>query len=203
MIGDWLTAAWGILKEILAALNANKKTDAPQTQPTMTQTPLPPQPAPATKPDVLTTFCLAIQSREGYFAPGENKSYPNGTPAYYNHNPGNLRCIDGNKVNWERRAIDGGLKHNNFCVFPDYATGFLALKEVVEAVCLGESNTYTMQGHKLGYLLPNETCADLTIAQYFVIRDPSSDGNDPASFAAEVASKCGIPMTMHMRLILD
>src|SRR6185312_1819952 len=49
----------------------------------------------AMKPTKIDTFCLAIKSHEGYFAPGENRLYPNGTPAWRNKNPGNIRSTSG------------------------------------------------------------------------------------------------------------
>lgn len=171
---------------------------APQTPP---QPPAPAPQTPVTPPlgaGLLTSFCLAIQSREGYYPPGALKGYPNGTPAYFNHNPGNLRCVEGNKANWEHRAVDGGAKHNNFCVFPDYATGFEALQEVVVAVCKGQSAAYNDAAKKLGLY----DCSYLSIKQYFVVRDPSSDGNDPASFADEVAAKLNVPTGTMMRQLL-
>lgn len=177
---------------------------APKTTPVIEEQPpspiieMPVVTTPVPTTDRLTKFCLAIQSREGYFAPGERDDYPHGTPAYYNRNPGNLRCTEGNKANWNRRATAGGATHNNFCVFPDYDTGFRAMKETTEKVCMGESPLYNSKARALGL----EDSSELSILQYFVIRDPASDGNDPASFASEVAGKLGLSTDTPMGEIL-
>lgn len=201
---SWLASLLGIIGGILKAMeNADHIVPAPTTP----QTPVPVQPSPVVphtqpatpRPDMLSTFCLAIQGREGYYPPGALKGYPEGTPAYINKNPGNLRCDPNNKAGWEHRATG---ENNGFCVFPDYDTGLTALKEVVEAVCLGESAVYTSEGRRMGFLTPSETCAELTIDQYFLIRDPASDNNDPGSFAAEVAEKCGVPVETQMHDML-
>lgn len=150
---------------------------------------------PTAQPDRLTKFCFAIQHREGYYGPNQLKGYPNGTPAWVNHNPGNLRCDPVNKAGWEHRATG---ERSGFCIFPDYDTGFTALKEVVEAVCLAESPTYNARARSIG--LPDG--AHLSIRQYFIIRDPASDNNDPLSFAQEVAAACGVDIETPMHDLL-
>lgn len=196
--GDAVAIGWQAVVDHLVyfVLNLFPKTFV-MPKPAPVEAPTPP-PASVPSPDKLSEFCAAIQSREGYFKPGDNPSYPKGTPAWYNNNPGNLRCVEGNKPNWNRRATTGGAAHNNFCVFPDYATGLRALKDVVEAVCLGESPVYNAAAKTFGH----QDGGQLTIAQYFVIRDPKSDGNDPASFAAEVAGKLKVSVDTPMHDLL-
>ena len=128
--------------------------------------------SPLTKPPMdnilLNKMCLAIQSREGYFAPGQNPSYPKGTPAYNNCNPGNLRYAN---------QIGSIGQKNGFAIFPNYQTGFDALKRQILLVAKGKSKVYP------------RPC---TIQQFFNIYSPISDGNDPVSYALEVSNKMGV-----------
>lgn len=166
--------------------------------PTPPQTPqIAPPVVPVSTPpaDKITLFCLAIQSREGYYGPNQLTGYPAGTPAYVNKNPGNLRCDPVNKTFWNRKAMG---QNNGFCVFPDYDTGFESLKDVVTAVCKGQvsaDNPYMVAAVRIGL----HDCSYLTIIQYFTVRDPKSDSNDPMSFANEVAGKVGVSPTALMR----
>lgn len=201
---NWLLELWGMLKANMPTHSTSDPTEAfhaPQTAPDSTAGPASPQTAPPTpQPAVslLTRFCLAIQSREGYCPPGVLAGYPEGTPAYVNKNPGNLRCEEGQRASWNALAIDGGAKHADFCVFKDYATGFDALMDVVESACKGESPTYNARAKELGL----HDSSYLSIRQYFVIRDPSSDNNDPLSFATEVAQKCGLTVDSMMKEVI-
>lgn len=148
--------------------------DAPKTPKMTPEAPMNPEPTPVPpqpKKDLLTLFCLAIKSREGYFEPCPQ--YPKGTPAYYNHNPGNIRC-GADKSLWNHLAIRS---NNNFCVFPTYDVGFQALKNVITYAASGKSYVYK----------PTDT-----IVQFFARYSPSSDNNDPLSYAHEVAGKLGV-----------
>lgn len=148
--------------------------------------------------DKIKLFCLGIQSREGYFGPNQLPGYPRGTPAYLNNNPGNLRCDPSNKANWNRLAIT---QNNGFCIFLDYDTGLEALMNVVTVVCKGAApatSPYTLAAKRIG--LPD--CSHLTLIQYFTVRDPVSDNNDPMSMASEIAGKVGISPTAQMRELL-
>lgn len=186
---------WAILKWFMPETTPlpEKPVNAQEPAP-VTPSPVPSHPVSA---DKVQTFCLAIQHREGYYPPGGLAGYPHGTPAYVNHNPGNLRC-GSDKGTWNRHAT---ASNNGFCVFPDYYTGFSALCEVTRAVCratLPNTSPYQAGARTRGV----HDCSYLTISQYFMIRDPATDNNDPESFAKEVADKLGVPTSTMMRELL-
>lgn len=143
---------------------------APILPPDASNPPSPMQvPLPEPKKDLLTMFCLAIQEREGYFI---NSQYPKGTPAYINHNPGNIRCGA-----FATACGATGCSKSNFAVFPTYDIGLRALKTLVTNAATGKSSVYR---------------ASMTIPQFFALYSPSSDGNDPISYAHQVAQKLGV-----------
>lgn len=121
------------------------------------------------KRDLLKEFCLAIQEYEGYFAPNENKLYPNGTRAWKNKNPGNLRYVG------QKLAV--GKDKDNFCIFNTYEDGFATLKAMVERVAKGLSKVYR---------------ADMTIVEFVKVYAPSTDGNYPEKYAQFIGRKLGI-----------
>lgn len=125
----------------------------------------------------LTTFCEAIKSREGFFPPC--KQYPLGTPSYRNNNPGNARY---NPTGYLPIYGNVGKSGNGFAIFKDYATGWLYLMNMVK---------YKIEQH------PNETIQD-----FFNSYSPKSDGNDPISYAKEVATKCGVTPNFQVKGLL-
>lgn len=128
--------------------------------------------------DLLNKMCAAIQSREGYIAPGVNAVYPNGTPAFRNCNPGNLRYAG---------QIGSIGQKNGFAVFPDYQTGLDALKRQILLVARGKSKVFP---------------SPCTIQQFFHIYAPSTDGNDPESYADQVATAMGVTKTFSLSGII-
>ena len=134
---------------------------------------LPPQPPPPEPPQPTITvlqFCKAIEWYEGYFPPGENPEHPNGTLAWRNRNPGNLRYAG------QARAI--GQDKNGFAVFKTYQDGFGTLVEMVNRAIKGKSAVYS---------------PTMTFTQYFNKYAPSADNNDPDRYAREVAKRLGVP----------
>lgn len=105
-------------KTLLALLQQKNVIESP--------VPKPPQPSlPVAERDLINEFCLAIQGFEGWYAPGENAKYPNGTLSWRNNNPGNIRSVDG-----------------PFLVFPSYEKGFAYLKDYVTRACTGRHKAY-------------------------------------------------------------
>lgn len=154
-------------------------------------------PPPTSVVDKIKLFCLTIQAREGWYAPGKLAGYPNGTPSYRDNNPGNCRWPYGAPYPAGATGVDGSM----FLIFPTYQLGFQYLEDITRAVCTGKApidGAYETAAKKKG--LPN--CSYLTIADYFVIRDPASDNNDPASYAAQVAKAVGLPTTAMMLQLL-
>ncbi len=78
------------------------------------------------------------------------------------------------EADWNHLAV--GQQHG-FCIFPDYDTGFTALKNVVRAAAKGESKVYK----------PTDT-----LLQFFSKYAPQEDHNDPESYAREVGRKLGV-----------
>lgn len=113
-------------------------------------------------------FCLGIQGYEGYYAPGEDPKFPNGTLAWRNKNPGNLR--------YAKQTGSVGA-NRGFAVFPDYETGFAALMRQVEVACTGKSKVFT---------------PGMTILEFFKVYAPSGDSNNPDAYASWVAKKIGV-----------
>ena len=119
--------------------------------------------------DKLNTFCEAIKTKEGWFAPGENPKYPKGSLSWRNNNPGNCRC---SPVGY--KPIYGTvLCVNRFAKFKTYEIGMLYLKNLV--LNTAKSN-------------PNWTIYD-----YFAKKHaPADDGNDPLGYSEFVAKRCGV-----------
>lgn len=128
--------------------------------------------SPLTKPPMdnplLNKMCAAIQNKEGYWAPGENLKYPNGTPAYRNCNPGNLRYAG---------QIGSIGQKNGFAVFPTYQAGLDALKRQILLVARNQSRTFPK---------------DCTLQMFFNTYAPVKDNNDPILYCAQVATAMGV-----------
>jgi len=97
--------------------------------------------------------------------------YP-GTPAYRNNNPGNLTCNSSGKP-YAIQAGATGCDSSNFAIFPDYSTGYSALEAQIEL----------------------DASRGETIQEFINKYAPASDGNDPTSYAASIASASGLSVT--------
>jgi hypothetical protein len=86
---------------------------------------------------ILDQLAQAIQTVEGYYPPGTivgGTSFPTGSVAYRNNNPGNL--------NYVGQAGSTGADANGYAIFPDYATGYAAL---VNQIQIDASKGMTLQ----------------------------------------------------------
>lgn len=174
------------LKEVIQTIC--KKTEVQQLPMPMQQipsTPQDPSPIPTYQPsavEFLSVFCSALRDYEGWAAPGETlngTTYPNGTMAYQCKNPGNIRCPANDPSIWNHLAIAG---NDGFCVFPDYATGLQAQKNVILPVASGTAlptSAYALYAKKIGLV----STAYMTLLDYFTVRDPVADKNDPVAYA--------------------
>lgn len=90
------------------------------------------------------------------------EGYYPGSVAYTNNNPGNLMYAG------QPGAI--GQDAQGFAIFPDYQTGLTAL-----------DNQITLDASR-----------GQSISQFTSIYAPSSDGNNPTSYAAQIASAAGL-----------
>lgn len=111
----------------------------------------------------LDTFCLAIQSFEGWKP---------GSVSYVNNNPGNIKGY----TDYTKSLGATGKTASGFTVFPSYEVGFKALKQLVTDAAHNELKAY-------------KNC---TIRSFFQIYAPSSDKNNPAAYATFVANKTGL-----------
>lgn len=147
-----------------------------QTPPTM-------MPKPSVTLSLLIAFCNEIQAMEGWST---------GSTSYTHNNPGNLRCPPLNVL------ADSCV--NGFCHFKDETTGMQGLINVTKSCATGLSNTYNIAAKHFGLA----SGADLNLYQYFLIRDPQSDGNDPNALAERFGTKLGVsPSTFLMKQLLD
>ena len=101
------------------------------------------------------------------------EGYYPGSVAYRNNNPGNLKYVG--------QAGATGADANGFANFPNYNTGLQALDDQIQL--------YAGRG--------------LSVQGMMQIYAPASDGNDPNSYAAQVASALGVdPSTSLLALSL-
>lgn len=124
------------------------------------------------KPDYLTIMAKKIQEHEGYFP---------GSRSYRNANPGNLR--------WANQPSATGKDKDNFAIFPDYETGFKALKNMLKAAAEGRSKIYK----------PTDN-----LYQWANKYAPSSDHNNPDRYAEVVAKAMKVdPKTFTLKDLLQ
>ena len=88
-----------------------------------------------------------------------------GTRSYRNQNPGNLRCAN--------QAGMIGCDPQGFAIFPDYQTGLTA-----------EENQIQLDANR-----------GLSIQDFIAKYAPASDGNNPTSYAAQLAAASGLSVT--------
>jgi len=175
-----------LLQEELGILQAQSRSD-PMPPSSQAQNPAP-ETTQAAKPTatasttLLDRFCEAIKNYEGFAGPGSTLNgvfYPNGTPAYRNNNPGNCRYSPVGYLPYyepvERSADD-------FAIFKDYATGWLYLENLVREKIQANPSA--------------------TIAQFFAVYAPASDGNDPVRYAQTIAQEIGVETSFPVRNLL-
>jgi len=118
----------------------------------------------------LDAWALAIQSFEGYFA---------GSRSFRNNNPGNIKFVG--------QSTATGQDDKGFCVFPDYKTGFEALKSLLRYAASGKSKYYNPAGDLFAWAS---------------VYAPASDNNAPKVYAEFVAKKIGVPVSTPIRELL-
>lgn len=132
------------------------------------------------KPEYLSLMCQAIEEFEGYYAPGDNPKYPNGTRAWANKNPGNLR-----RGAW---SLAIGFDDKNFAIFKTKSDGLKTLENMITNAASGFSKVY----------FPNDN-----LIAFFQKYAPAADNNHPANYASYVARKIGVnPFVFQIREIL-
>lgn len=119
----------------------------------------------------------AIAEHEGWLVPGENNS-PNGSTAYRNHNPGNLR-----KSPFAAGERDG------FAFFRNDFVGWNALQWDLMQKARGNTST--------------GLTGSSTIRQLITAWAPPSDNNDTEAYIAAVMKKTGLPETTTLAQIFN
>jgi hypothetical protein len=138
-----------------------------------------------------------IKGYEGWAAPGETLNgvtLPNGSVSYQCNNPINAKWAG--QANAVPKTFEINGRQEIFAGFNtlEYGTeyGNTCLTEVIN----GTDEVYNTAAHNLG--LANS--GDLTINQFFAIRDDAADGNNPDQYAAAAGEKFGVnPATFQMK----
>jgi hypothetical protein len=168
-----------------------KQAPAAPTSPVATPKPAPATPTPPSplvpQASLLEPFVQEIKNMEGW-APGST--------SFTCNNPGNLRCTPGQPATWNVLATGS---RGGFCTFPDEPTGMQALRDTITSCAKGLSPNYNAAAQKLGL----HDSGYLNLYQFFTIRDPASDGNDPTALAERFGRVLGAnPSTFLMRQLL-
>jgi hypothetical protein len=128
-------------------------------------TPIDITPPPAVKPadiktSMLDSWCLAIRKQEGYFP---------GSKSWVNHNIGNLKFTP---LTQSFGAV--GKDESNFAVFPDYDTGYHALKQFLTLACNDQLKDYhdarTLLLFTRKYALPPNDNYAKSVAEYLGVK---------------------------------
>ncbi len=129
------------------------------------------------KTTLLKKFCSAIKDYEGYFI---------GSRSYRNCNPGNIKCSQPFEKSLAHELGAIGQDADNFAKFKNFDAGFQALKDFVTLACMNKLKAYK----------------NVSILEFFNIYAPSSDNNNPNSYASYVAKKVGLDIKDKMSVLL-
>ena len=122
---------------------------------------------------VLERITDCITRQEGFFAPGQNPRFPNGSASYRNNNPGNLRSTD-----YTRRYLGAEGENGQLARFKTMADGRRALTEFLREACSNLLRSYR---------------GDMSVADFFGKYAPFGDGdNNPIMYAANIVSWAGL-----------
>lgn len=95
------------------------------------------------------------------------------------NNPGNIKYFPG-LITSKKATGKKLIGKNVFCVYPDYATGYMVLRDLLLRAATGLSTSYR---------------PDMTLQQFYHVYAPSSDLNNPDHYANFVAGRIGVPVT--------
>lgn len=183
------------LDDLLAYLRIISK-KAPQPQnlaPEATPAPVTTETPPPPGKTLLRQFCEAIQGYEG--KPGDL--------SYRLNNPGNLMYA-GQPHATPHKIIGSDARVRTFAEFDTVDHGFDALEAQVRYVASGEASRknafspYSLAAKRLHLA----DTSDLSIAQYFSVYAPTSDGNNPVRYSSTVAKDIGVPVDTPIKKLL-
>jgi hypothetical protein len=130
-----------------------------------------------------------IEGYEGWATSGETLNgitYPNGSVSYQCNNPENAKWAGQANAQPRTFTIDG--KEEIFAAFDTLAHGTEYALDALTTVINGTSSVYNEAAAKIG--LANS--GELTIDQFFLIRDGVSDGNNPTNYAKSAGEALGV-----------
>lgn len=133
---------------------------------------------------------------EGWAEPGQTLNgvtYPNGTISYQCNNPDNAK-YDSQQYATPRTFVINGV-NEVFADFDTYEHGWRYMIDTLTNICKGTPSIYTDAAQKLGL----QNSGDLTLNDFFTIRDPASDANNPGAAAATAAKALNVPVTFQMK----
>ncbi len=152
--------------------------------------------APVSVISSLDRWAYAIQSHEGYYAPGR-PGYPLGSIAWRCNNPGNIRCFG------KYKQMAKGCHAQNYCIFESYEAGFDALKMLLRDAASGKSTVYSpempLYSHTFNPALPRST---KNMPGFFQVYAPTGDGNSPSTYALAVAKAIGVPVDTRIKNLI-
>jgi hypothetical protein len=131
----------------------------------------------------IAKMAIAIESYEGYYEPGQNNHFPQGSLSYLNCNPGNFRY---NSFVDEYLGGKPGL--SGFAKWNKYKDGLGALITFITWAAQGKMHNYR---------------PDMTIIDFFKTYAPSSDGNEPNAYANFVAKMVGVSPQEQIKNLLQ
>lgn len=157
------------LAYILAVLGRKKA----KTEYVPPEAPKPPQEAP--EPPKLTYEDLAgaIKIYEGWFPPGIDSRYINGSRSFRNNNPGNLK--------FARQAGAVDKDSGGFAIFDSYQAGWDALIRQLK-----------MSAHDPSVTPSRYYSPEMSLVDFFKVYAPSRDNNDPVAYALFVAQRLNV-----------
>lgn len=141
-------------------------------------------------------WAKATQAHEGYFRPGENPNYPNGTPAWANNNPGNIRPTTYSKSLGDHYETGA---RGNFVYYKSYEIGWKALKQFLFDASTDVLKPFRDQRDRLKL----KSTRELTLEQFYQVYAPQSDGNNPNRYAADVANRLGVPVSTKVGSLIE
>lgn len=138
----------------------------------------------------LEIIALAIQKHEGYYPP--SASYPKGSVAWRNKNPGNLvfgalAQAHGAKTYWQHPTTG-----HKFAIFPTYEDGFKALQHLIENAATGKSQIYQPEMTLLQFF-----------SKYSPIRDKAGNVIPNTPYASAVAKDLGVGTDFKIKNLVE
>lgn len=146
-------------------------------------------------PNRIEDWALATKIHEGYFKPGENPKWPNGTAAWANNNPGNIRPTTYSKSLGAHHTSGA---RGNFVFYKSYEIGWAALKQFLFDAATDVLYPYRKKRDELKL----KSTRDLTLEQFYSVYAPQSDGNNPNRYAAHVAELLKVPVNTKIGFLI-